>query len=100
MKGSIDMAIHKFIEEIGEKVIPPRVAKHSLAAKSESIRRHLLSSPGYTAPSDLVVIFDETDAVAIIGGTVRDECTRALIIEAAGNIQGVEKVDDRMVSTG
>ena len=92
------MTIRKFIEEIGEKVIPPHVGKNSNEEISESIRRYLLSLRGYTPPSDLVVVYDDLDAVAILGGTVRDEQTRARIIEAAGNIQGVEKVDDRMVS--
>lgn len=94
------MAIRKFIEEIGEKVIPPHVGNNSTAEISESIRRHLLSLRGYTPPSDLVVVYDDTDAVAILGGTVRDEETRARLVEAAGNIQGVEKVDDRMVCRG
>lgn len=94
------MAIRKFIEEIGEKVIPPYARNDSNEEVSESIRRYLLSLRGYNPPSDLVVIYDDTDAVAILGGTVRDEETRARLVEAAGNIQGVEKVDDRMVSRG
>ena len=94
------MAIRKFIEEIGEKVIPPHAGHNSTEEISESIRRYLLSLRSYAPPSDLVVIYDDTDAVAILGGTVRDDETRARLVEAAGNIQGVEKVDDRMVSRG
>jgi len=92
--------IRKFIEEIGVRILPARRSNHRAEESSESIRRYILSLKELAAPSDLVVIFDETDDVAIIGGTVRDERTRALIVERVGNIQGVEKVDDRMVSKG
>lgn len=118
------MAIRKFIEEIGEKVLPGRRGlaaarqqqqstqsqpqqgsgpRHFIAGvgvdeSAHAIRRYLQTHRGFTAPSDLVVLFDETDAVVILGGTVRDEATRDLIVQAAGNIHGVEKVDDRMVS--
>jgi hypothetical protein len=94
------MGIRKFIEEIGEKVIPSRRSDNFVHESSESIRRYILYRAGYIAPSDLVVIYDETDDVAIIGGTVRDDRAREAIIEIAGNIQGIEKVDDRMVSRG
>lgn len=128
------MAIRKFIEEMGEKILPtrrsnefrggrqqqqfsagshgqqsatgrlPEAARNPLAGAelseaSEAIRRHLLSRRGFAAPSDLVVLFDDTDGVVILGGTVRDDETRELIVETAGNIQGVEKVDDRMVTS-
>jgi len=94
------MTIRKFIEEIGEKVLPSRRSNNFAHETSELIRRYVLARKGTAAPSDLVVIFDDSDDVAIIGGTVRDERTREAIVEAVGNIQGVEKVDDRMVSKG
>lgn len=94
------MTIRKFIEEIGAKVMPSRRINNFARETSESIRRHVLAHHGNTAPSDLVVIFDETDDIAIVGGTVRDEQTRVRIVETVGNIQGVEKVDDRMVLKG
>jgi hypothetical protein len=122
------MAIRKFIEEIGEKVLPPRRGKSfrnapqqqqqfaggtrqqqssastlpepvlggELSEASEAIRRHIASRRGFVAPSDLVVLFNEDDGVVVLGGTVRDEETRELVIRTAGNIQGVERVDDRM----
>jgi hypothetical protein len=127
------MGIRKFIEEVGEKILPTRRSNEfgignqqqqfsqgspgqqqatgrsmgragqpipggELSQASEAIRRHISSRRGFNAPPDLVVLFDDTDGVVIIGGTVRDEQTRELIIETAGNIQGVEKVDDRMVT--
>jgi hypothetical protein len=123
------MVIRKFIEEIGEKVLPTR--RKSLGALQQqqqfsvraamqygsgdawqspfsnnfsgaenecavAIRRYLVSRPHFAAPSDLVVFFNDLDDVVILGGSVRDEETRDLIVQAAGNIQGVEKVDDRM----
>jgi hypothetical protein len=94
------MTVRKFIEEIGEKVIPARRGNNFAQESSECIRRHVLSQRGCVPPSDLVVIFDDTDDKAIVGGTVRDDETRERIIETVGNIQGVEKVDDRMVSKG
>jgi hypothetical protein len=122
------MAIRKFIEEIGEKILPaprkplpvarqqqqqpagarpaqqgggePRQFIWGVGAdeSAQAVRRYLQTRRDFVAPSDLVVIFDETDGVVILGGTVRDEPTRELIIQAAGNIHGVERVDDRMVT--
>lgn len=116
------MAIRKFIEEMGEKILPSRRRNPfpgqqqqfsgatgpaqlgefdasiggELGECAEAIRRHILSRDGYIAPSDLVVLFHEDDGLVILGGTVRDEETRELIVQTAGNIQGVERVDDRM----
>lgn len=122
------MAIRKFIEEIGEKILPARRQPLPVARQqqqrsggagagqqgsgeprqfiwgvgaeesAQAVRRYLQTRRDFIAPSDLVVIFDEMDAVVILGGTVRDEATRELIVQAAGNIHGVERVDDRMVT--
>src|SRR5262245_26268916 len=121
------MAIRKFIEEIGEKVLParrnafpvapqqqaqgswqrqmgsssPQPDKHwfiggvDVTESGNAIRRYLQTRREFEAPSDLVVFFNEMDAVVILGGTVRDAQTREMMIEAAGNIHGVERVDDR-----
>ena len=119
------MAIRKFIEELGEKILPTRrhalpvaerqqqqqsamaagqlgTAPHYIAGVSveesaNAIRRYLQTRREFNAPPDLVVVFNEMDAVVILGGTVRDEATREAIVLAAGNIHGVERVDDRMV---
>jgi hypothetical protein len=121
------MAITKFIEEIGEKVLPARrsafpvgkqqqqeaarIAQPGSAAargapvtlaiseSAQAIRRHLGARLAFLVPSDFAVFFNEDDAIVILGGTVRDEQARAAIVQAAGNIQGVERVDDRMVSS-
>lgn len=122
------MAIRKFIEEIGEKILPTRRQPLPVARQqqqqpgrtgmgqqgsgeprhfiwgvgadesAQAVRRYLQTRRNFIAPSDLVVIFDEMDGVVILGGTVRDEVTRELIVQAAGNIHGVERVDDRMVT--
>lgn len=122
------MAIRKFIEEIGEKVLPARRNAFPVARQqqqqsagaavgqqgsgeprqfiwgvgadesAQAVRRYLQTRRNFIAPSDLVVLFDEMDGVVILGGTVRDEDTRELIVQAAGNIHGVERVDDRMVT--
>jgi hypothetical protein len=125
------MVIRKFIEEIGEKVLPTRRKSAAAGfqqqqyasgwspqqgaadvwkspfgnrfsnAESEcamAIRKHLLAQAHFAAPADLVVFFNELDDVVILAGSVRDEKTRDLIVQAAGNIQGVERVDDRMTA--
>lgn len=122
------MAIRKFIEEIGEKILPARRNAFPVTRQqqqqpagtamgqqgsgeprqfiwgvgadesAQAVRRYLQTRRNFVAPSDLVVLFDEMDGVVILGGTVRDEDTRELIVQAAGNIHGVERVDDRMVS--
>jgi hypothetical protein len=122
------MAIRKFIEEIGEKILPARRSALPVARQqqqqsagtgtgqqgsgeprqfiwgvgadesAQAVRRYLQTRRNFIAPSDLVVIFDELDGVVILGGTVRDEDTRELVVQAAGNIHGVERVDDRMVT--
>jgi hypothetical protein len=121
------MAIRKFIEEIGEKILPARRNAIPVAGgqqqagggtagqqgsgeprqfiwgvgadeSAQAVRRYLQTRRNFVAPSDLVVMFDELDGVVILGGTVRDEETRELVVQAAGNIQGVERVDDRMVT--
>lgn len=122
------MAIRKFIEEIGEKILPARRSAFPVARQqqqqsagtaagqqgggeprqfiwgvgadesAQAVRRYLQTRRNFIAPSDLVVIFDELDGVVILGGTVRDEDTRELIVQAAGNIHGVERVDDRMAT--
>ena len=123
------MAIRKFIEELGEKILPTRrhplpVARQlqqqqqgsqqaagqqgspprhyvggvSVEESAQAIRRYLQTRREFGAPSDLVIFFNEMDAVVILGGTVRDDATREAMVQAAGNIHGVERVDDRMVS--
>jgi hypothetical protein len=124
------MAIRKFIEELGEKILPTRrhslpvaarqqqqqqqqpagtggqqgaaprhyIAGVSVEESGHAIRRYLQTRREFDPPSDLVVLFNEMDAVVILGGTVRDEATREAIVQAAGNIHGVERVDDRMVA--
>lgn len=121
--------IRKFIEEIGEKVLPPR-RRPVFAARQQqqdasgatpqygardlwqspfsnafagaenecavAIRRYLATRQEFTLPSDLVVLFNELDDMVILAGSVRDEKTRDAIVQATGNIQGVERVDDRM----
>jgi osmotically-inducible protein OsmY len=51
---------------------------------------------GDEMPVDVVVMFDEPEGTVILEGTVPDEESREAVVKAAGNIQGVEKVDDRL----
>jgi osmotically-inducible protein OsmY len=123
------MPIRKFIEEIGEKVLPAHrnavrggrqqqqfswssPTQHGSSDLwqspfsnsrlpgdnecAEAIRRYIVSRPGLAAPGDLTVLFHEDDGFVILAGTPRDEKTREFIVQVAGHIQGVERVDDRM----
>lgn len=48
-------------------------------------------------PHDLVAVYDARTACAILQGTVRDQPMRERIVEVAGGVPGVRKVDDRMI---
>lgn len=109
------MALHKFIEEIGENVLPQRCAARRGTAVSgpwespfsnthrtvehecaQAIRRHVIERTGPVAPVDLIVLFNENDGVVTLAGTVLDEDARQLAVQVAGNIRGIERVDDRL----
>ena len=108
------MAMRRLIEALGGKILPARGKPFPVAARQQgpmyyiagidargsarAIRRHLQTRRTFTAPHDLEVRFDERSAVVTIAGTVADERTRALILEAAGSIHGVAGIDDRMTT--
>jgi osmotically-inducible protein OsmY len=48
------------------------------------------------APEDLTVVFDTDDGIVILTGTAPSDEVAELVIIAAGNIEGVGQVDDRM----
>jgi hypothetical protein len=68
-------------------------------AGSDAIRDHIMSMDDVDAPDDLVILFDADDGTVIIEGTVDDDDTAELIVLVAGNIEGVEHVDDRMTNS-
>ena len=49
-------------------------------------------------PHDLVAVFDARDGCVILQGTVHDQPTRNRIVAVAGDVPGVAKVDDRMIT--
>jgi hypothetical protein len=63
---------------------------------SASIRDYIMSMDDVDAPEDLVILFDADEGTVVIEGTVDDDDTAELIVLVAGNIDGVEQVDDRM----
>jgi hypothetical protein len=95
-----EMTIRKFIEEIGEKVIPARRSNNFAAESSESIRRHILSRCDYIPPVDLVEYLRRHRRRRHRRRHRPRRCDRERSSRTWGNIQGVEKVDDRMVSKG
>jgi osmotically-inducible protein OsmY len=68
-------------------------------AGSDAIRDHIMSMDDVDAPDDLVILFDADEGTVIIEGTVDDDDTAELIVLVAGNIEGVEHVDDRMTNS-
>ncbi|KON81555.1 peptidoglycan-binding protein LysM [Azoarcus sp. PA01] len=68
------------------------------AKAAEAIKQYILSMN--LAPSDLDVKFDAATSVVTVSGTAPDQATKEKILLAAGNVRGVERVDDRLSAPG
>jgi nucleoid-associated protein YgaU len=97
------MGLISFIREAGEKLFgkevkaaeadPSRVAEANLAAAT-AIEKHV---GGFNLPiTALTVTFDVTTGTAKVYGVAKDQATKERAILAAGNVEGVQKVDDQM----
>jgi osmotically-inducible protein OsmY len=64
---------------------------------SRIVLEYIEEKAGHSAPEDLVVTFDEQSGVVILEGSPRDEHAREELVDIAAGIEGIEKVDDRMV---
>lgn len=79
------MGIFDFIKDAGEKIFSPGEARQEAAVKE-----HL---QGY----DIAGLEVEVDGgTVILGGTAKDQATRERAVLAAGNVSGIERVDDRL----
>jgi osmotically-inducible protein OsmY len=63
---------------------------------SEIILEYIRVQCGSEVPVDLLVAYDEAEGTVVLEGTVPNEEQRERLVQLAGNIQGVEKVDDRL----
>jgi nucleoid-associated protein YgaU len=66
------------------------------AVTGDAIRDNIMAQDEIDAPDDLVVVFDAPAGAVILEGTVPDDETAELIVLVAGNVEGVERVDDRL----
>ena len=99
------MSIISFIKEAGEKLFGQKAqaasAQADPAAIAEANREaataieKYVNSMGLTV-TGLTVTYDGAKATATVYGIAKDQATKEKIILAAGNIQGVAAVDDKM----
>lgn len=104
------MGIFSFVKDAGEKLFgggDAKAAESSTAPSasaggagdanakaSEAIKKYIASLG--LAPTDLAVRFDGASSVVTVSGTAPDQATKEKILLAAGNVRGVERVEDRM----
>lgn len=85
------MGVFDFIKDAGEKIFKPGEAKREAAIKS-----HMGSYGGDYSNIDV-----EVDGnTARLTGSVGSQAAREKAVLIAGNIDGIEKVDDRLTVTG
>lgn len=98
------MGLLSFMKDAGEKLFGRAEAGAAEAAKSDPASVNARAAEAITAyikalklaPADLEVSFDGASQVVTVSGTAPDQSTRERILLAAGNVQGVGQVDDRM----
>ena len=85
------MGMFDFMKDAGEKIFKPGEAKREAAIKS-----HMGSYGGDYAKIDV-----EVDGnTARLTGSVGNQAAREKAVLIAGNIDGIERVDDRLTVTG
>jgi hypothetical protein len=85
---------------IGQMGAPggPRRPIGSTRDASHALLQYLRLQHGVETPDDLVVVYDADDGLVSLEGTAPDEEARELIVLLAGNIDGVQWVDDGMTA--
>ena len=87
------MGIFDFLKDVGEKLTGSEKREEANEAAMEgAIARHVIDLG--LKPDDFRVDFD--DGKATLHGTVATQAARERIILAAGNVNGVSRVDDRL----
>ena len=90
------MGLIAFIREAGEKLFGIGAAKaaEDPAAKAKAIEDYIASMK--LQAKDLKVAFGPATDTATVSGEAADQATREKIVLCCGNVEGVDKVDDRM----
>lgn len=98
------MGLFSFMKDAGEKLFGRGEAKAAESAQvdtgavnakaAEAIAAYIKALE--LAPADLAVSFDGASQLVTVSGTAPDQAAREKILLAAGNVQGVAQVDDRM----
>lgn len=101
------MGLLSFIKDAGEKLFGRGTASAAQGAantaedRAKSDAEAAVAIATYVrslklAPDDFAVAYDGVTETVIVTGTASDQATRERILLAAGNVQGVTSVDDRM----
>lgn len=98
------MGLFSFMKDAGEKLFGRGEAKAAEATGPDAAAVNAKAAEAITAyiralelaPADLVVSFDGTSQLVTVSGTAPDQARKERILLAAGNVQGVAQVDDRM----
>ncbi|MGL1835064.1 peptidoglycan-binding protein LysM [Rhodocyclaceae bacterium SMB388] len=98
------MGLFSFIKDAGEKLFGRGEAKAAESAQVDSAAANAKAAEAITAyikalelaPADLAVGFDGASQLVTVSGTAPDQAAKEKILLAAGNVQGVAQVDDRM----
>lgn len=98
------MGLFSFMKDAGEKLFGRGEAKAAESAQVDTAAVNAKAAEAIAAyiealelaPADLAVSFDGASQLVTVSGTAPDQATREKILLAAGNVQGVAQVDDRM----
>lgn len=98
------MGLFSFMKDAGEKLFGRGEAKAAETTGPDAAAVNAKAAEAITtyikalelAPADLVVSFDGASQLVTVSGTAPDQARKERILLAAGNVQGVAQVDDRM----
>lgn len=105
------MGLFSFIKDAGEKLFgsgeakaaqdaaakaPSPESKALANAKAAEAIRHYIDTLKLATP-DLSIGFDGATATVTVSGSAPDQATKERILLAAGNVQGVSSVEDKLV---
>ena len=96
------MGFFSFVKDAGEKLFGEAKAAEAApgdanAKAADAIKKYITTLN--LAPADLAIGFDAASSVVTVSGTAPDQVTKEKILLAAGNVRGVERVDDRLSVT-
>lgn len=98
------MKLFKFIKDAGEKLFGSGEANAAPAAAPDANAKAAAAIKTYIEKLNLPiealdVRFDGSTGTVSVGGTAPDQAARERVLLAAGNVSGVERVEDSIVVT-